>query len=96
MACEPALAALFVPGDRHVLVGCKSGRLQLLELASGALLENVAAHGAELWGMALTADRRGFATASADKQVSGAACTDPAIPASPGRMSVVSAVQVKL
>ena len=69
LACEPALAALFVPGDRHVLVGCKTGRLQLLELASGELLENVAAHEAELWALALTPDQRGFATASADKQV---------------------------
>ncbi|XP_043225824.1 WD repeat-containing protein 3-like isoform X1 [Amphibalanus amphitrite] len=67
--CDPALAALFVPGDRHVLVAGKSGRLQLLELASGALLENVTAHGGEIWGMALTPDKRGFATASADKQV---------------------------
>ncbi|XP_037094610.1 WD repeat-containing protein 3-like [Pollicipes pollicipes] len=69
LPCEPALCALFVPGDRHVLIGTKSGRLQLLELASGRRLEDVAAHEAELWSLALTPDQRGFASASADKQV---------------------------
>ena len=35
------------PGDRHVLVGTVTGRLQLYELNTGSLLEDVQAHGEE-------------------------------------------------
>ncbi|XP_075967408.1 WD repeat-containing protein 3 [Anarhichas minor] len=69
MACEYALCSLFVPGDRQIILGTKSGKLQIFELASGSLLETVDAHNGSLWSLCLAPDQRGFITGSADKTV---------------------------
>ncbi|XP_053312882.1 WD repeat-containing protein 3 [Spea bombifrons] len=69
MPCEYALCSAFVPGDRHVIIGSKSGKLQIFDLASGSLLESVAAHDGALWSISLSPDQRGFATGGADKCV---------------------------
>eukprot|EP00045_Choanoeca_perplexa_P011851 m.127069 g.127069 ORF g.127069 m.127069 type:complete len:887 (+) comp15791_c0_seq6:95-2755(+) len=63
------LAVVFIPGNRHVLVGTKDGYLRLYEIASGELLHEVAAHDGALWSIALTPDEQGFVTGSADKSV---------------------------
>ncbi|XP_028992625.1 WD repeat-containing protein 3 [Betta splendens] len=69
MACDYALCSLFVPGDRQIVLGTKSGKLQIFDLASGSLLENVAAHDGALWSLCLAPDQRGIVTGSADKTV---------------------------
>ncbi|KAM9344035.1 WD repeat-containing protein 3 [Pholidichthys leucotaenia] len=69
MACEYALCSLFVPGDRQIILGTKSGKLQIFELSSGSLLETVDAHDGALWSMCLAPDQRGIITGSADKTV---------------------------
>ncbi|XP_045442943.1 WD repeat-containing protein 3 isoform X3 [Pipistrellus kuhlii] len=69
MTCEYALCSFFVPGDRQVVIGTKTGRLQLYDLASGTLLETVDAHDGALWSMSLSPDQRGFVTGGADKSV---------------------------
>ncbi|XP_068185981.1 WD repeat-containing protein 3 [Antennarius striatus] len=69
MACEYALCSLFVPGDRQIILGTKSGKLQIFELASGSLLETVDAHDGALWSLCLDPDQRGIVTGSADKTV---------------------------
>ncbi|TNN51301.1 WD repeat-containing protein 3 [Liparis tanakae] len=69
MACEYALCSLFVPGDRQIILGTKSGKLQIFELASGSLLETVDAHKGSLWSLSLAPDQRGIVTGSADKTV---------------------------
>ncbi|KAM4795352.1 WD repeat-containing protein 3 isoform 1-T2 [Rhinophrynus dorsalis] len=69
MPCEYALCSLFVPGDRHVIVGTKSGKLQLFDLSSGTLLDTVDAHDGAVWSVTLSPDQRGFATGGADKSV---------------------------
>ncbi|MBZ3878248.1 WD repeat-containing protein 3 [Sciurus carolinensis] len=69
MTCEYALCSFFVPGDRQVVIGTKTGKLQLYDLASGNLLETIDAHDGALWSMSLSPDQRGFATGGADKSV---------------------------
>uniref|UniRef100_A0A8C5I200 WD repeat-containing protein 3 n=1 Tax=Gouania willdenowi TaxID=441366 RepID=A0A8C5I200_GOUWI len=69
MACEYALCSLFVPGDRQIVLGTKSGKLQIFELASGSLLETVEAHSGAVWSLCLSPDQRGLITGSADKTV---------------------------
>ncbi|XP_068122402.1 WD repeat-containing protein 3 isoform X2 [Hyperolius riggenbachi] len=69
MSCQYALCSLFVPGDRHVLVGTKTGALQLYDLSSGSELESIDAHAGALWSISLSPDQRGFATGGADKSV---------------------------
>ncbi|KAM4558542.1 WD repeat-containing protein 3 [Odontesthes bonariensis] len=69
MACDYALCSLFVPGDRQIILGTKSGKLQIFELASGSLLETVDAHDGAVWSLCLAPDQRGIITGSADKTV---------------------------
>uniref|UniRef100_A0A8C3JPJ7 WD repeat-containing protein 3 n=1 Tax=Calidris pygmaea TaxID=425635 RepID=A0A8C3JPJ7_9CHAR len=69
MDCEYALCSLFVPGDRQVIIGTKTGKLQLYDLASGSLMETLNAHDGAVWSIALSPDQRGFVTGGADKCV---------------------------
>ncbi|XP_069744504.1 WD repeat-containing protein 3 [Narcine bancroftii] len=69
MACEYSLSSLFVPGDRQIILGTKSGKLQLFDLASGNLLETFDAHDGAIWSVSLAPDQRGFISGSADKTV---------------------------
>ncbi|XP_073702084.1 WD repeat-containing protein 3 [Garra rufa] len=69
MGCEYALCSLFVPGDRQIILGTKSGKIQIFDLASGSLLETTDAHDGALWSMSLSPDQRGIVTGGADKTV---------------------------
>ncbi|KAL0963596.1 hypothetical protein UPYG_G00308390 [Umbra pygmaea] len=69
MSCEYALCSLFVPGDRQIILGTKSGKIQIFDLASGTLLENVDAHNGAVWSLCLAPDQRGIVTGAADKTV---------------------------
>ena len=64
-----ALCGCFLPGNRHVVVGTKEGKMQLFELASGACIEEYSAHDGAVWSLALRPDNRGLASASADHTV---------------------------
>ena len=64
------LCSLFAPGDRQVLVGTKRGSIQIFDIASAEMTEEIEdAHQGEIWSMSLSAGKRGFVTASADKTV---------------------------
>ena len=63
------LCAAFAPGNRHVLIGTRAGQVQLFELGSGAMLENIEAHTKAIWSLALAPDKQGFVTGSADNEV---------------------------
>ncbi|XP_033741913.1 WD repeat-containing protein 3-like [Pecten maximus] len=69
MPCSYALCSTFAPGDRHIIVGTKSGKLQIFDIASGSLLESIDAHSKEVWSLAMTPDKRGIVSGSADQQV---------------------------
>ncbi|XP_035396215.1 WD repeat-containing protein 3 [Cygnus atratus] len=69
MDCEYALCSFFVPGDRQVIIGTKTGKLQLYDLASGSMMETLNAHDGAVWSIALSPDQRGFVTGGADKCV---------------------------
>lgn len=40
--CGVALCCGFGPGNRHAIVGCKSGSIQIFDLASGDCVEEIA------------------------------------------------------
>lgn len=74
--CGPVTTLLVVPGDRHALVGTRFGHLQLIDFASGTLLEDILAHEPDetatdtgVWSVALTHDGRGFVSGGSDKMV---------------------------
>lgn len=51
--CGYALCATFVPGDRHLIVGLKDGKMLIIDIAAGDILEEIPAHQNELWSVAL-------------------------------------------
>ncbi|XP_078372501.1 WD repeat-containing protein 3-like [Oculina patagonica] len=76
-SCQPirtvttgyALSSMFVPGDKHVIVGTKAGKLEIYDISSGQLLESVDAHEGPVWSIALASDKRGFVSGSGDSTV---------------------------
>ncbi len=63
------LCSAFVPGNRHVLIGTKTGHIQLFDVASGEMLENIEAHTKAIWSLVVSPDKQGFVTGSADHDV---------------------------
>ncbi|XP_072756737.1 WD repeat-containing protein 3 [Anoplolepis gracilipes] len=67
--CGYALTVTFVPGDRHLIVGLKDGKMLIIDIASGDILEEVAAHSKELWSVTLFPDLKGVASGGGDQTV---------------------------
>ncbi|XP_034249502.1 WD repeat-containing protein 3 [Thrips palmi] len=63
------LSACFVPGDRHVLLGMKDGKLLIVDIAAGDILEEIEAHSKELWSISVLPDKRGCVTGGGDNTV---------------------------
>lgn len=64
-----ALCSCFVPDDRHVLLGLKSGLLLIVNIITGDILEEIPAHTNELWSICLTPDLKGCVTGGGDATV---------------------------
>ena len=69
MECGYAICSVFLPGDRHVVVGTKGGTLELFDLPSATLLQSIQAHSGPVWGIDVRPDKAGLVTGSADKDV---------------------------
>ena len=70
LECGAALCCLFVPGDRHAVVGTKAGDIEWFELGSAACLGKVAAHGGSgVFCMDGRANGSGFSTGGGDRTV---------------------------
>ncbi|RSL72717.1 hypothetical protein CEP54_000740 [Fusarium duplospermum] len=65
--CGYALCCSFLPGDKVVVVGTKSGELQLFDVASAALLDSVDAHEGAIWSLHVHPDGKSVVSGSADK-----------------------------
>ena len=63
------LCLAFVPGDRHIILGTKEGKLHLLDIGSGEVLETHEAHTGAIWSLDLRPDGKGLVTGSADHEV---------------------------
>lgn len=66
---EYILTSCFVPGDRHVLLGTKSGKLVIVDIVIGEIIETIPAHEKELWSVSLLPDLRGCLTGGGDSTV---------------------------
>ncbi|XP_017039995.1 WD repeat-containing protein 3 [Drosophila ficusphila] len=60
------LCSKFVPGDHYVLLGMKSGKLLIVDVAAADIVEEIPAHESELWSIALLPDQKGCITGSGD------------------------------
>lgn len=67
--CGYGLCAAVVPGNRHVVVGTKEGTLQVVEINSGVILEEVEAHQGAVWSVCTRPDGSGIISGSADHTV---------------------------
>ncbi|KAG6016953.1 hypothetical protein E4U54_000034 [Claviceps lovelessii] len=65
--CGYALCCAFLPGDKVVVVGTKSGELQLFDVASASLLNNIQAHEGAIWSLSVHPDGRSVVSGGADK-----------------------------
>ncbi|KAF7542782.1 hypothetical protein G7Z17_g11278 [Cylindrodendrum hubeiense] len=65
--CGYALCCSFLPGDKVVVVGTKSGELQLFDVASAALLDSVDAHEGAIWSLHVHPNGQSVVSGSADK-----------------------------
>ncbi|XP_049287389.1 WD repeat-containing protein 3 [Anopheles funestus] len=63
------VSTCFVPGDRHVLVGLKSGELLVVDVVPGEIIERIEAHEKELWSIILTPDKHGCVSGGGDTTV---------------------------
>lgn len=63
------LCSKFVPGDHYVLLGMKSGKLLIVDVAAADIVEEIPAHDGELWSIALLPDQKGCITGSGDTTV---------------------------
>ncbi|KAI8820199.1 WD40-repeat-containing domain protein [Fimicolochytrium jonesii] len=64
-----ALCCEFLPGNNFVIIGTKTGELQLFDLARSAMIESIKAHDGPVWSLHMRADKKGFVTGSQDKDV---------------------------
>ncbi|SJX61232.1 related to DIP2-Dom34p-interacting protein [Sporisorium reilianum f. sp. reilianum] len=69
LPCGYALSVAWLPGDQHVLVGCKDGTLRSFDVRAGTAVETLDAHQGPLWSVAVQPDGLGCVSASADKEV---------------------------
>lgn len=65
--CGYALCCSFLPGDKVVVVGTKSGELELFDVVSASLIDSVSAHEGAIWSLHVHPDGRSVVTGSADK-----------------------------
>lgn len=65
--CGYALCCSFLPGDKVVVVGTKSGELELFDVTSASLIDSVSAHEGAIWSLQVHPDGRSVVTGSADK-----------------------------
>lgn len=65
--CGYALCCSFLPGDKVVVVGTKSGELELFDVTSASLIDSVDAHEGAIWSLHVHPDGRSVVTGSADK-----------------------------
>jgi U3 small nucleolar RNA-associated protein 12 len=57
--CDYALCSLFLSDDSHILIGTKSGKIQLFNINSASMIENAIAHDDDtaVWSMCLIPDK---------------------------------------
>ncbi|KAI5123399.1 hypothetical protein M0805_006107 [Coniferiporia weirii] len=67
--CSYAICSTFLPGDRQIAIGTKTGEILLFDLASSSLLETIKAHSSTVWSMHIRPDGQALVTGSADKDV---------------------------
>ncbi|GAB7347335.1 hypothetical protein MBLNU459_g4277t1 [Dothideomycetes sp. NU459] len=67
LECGQSLCCAFLPGDKIVLLGTKTGELELYDIASSALIDRFQAHDGAVWTLQVHPDGKSVVTGGADK-----------------------------
>lgn len=67
LECGQSLCCTFLPGDKIVLLGTKTGELELYDIASSALIDKFQAHEGAVWTLQVHPDGKSVVTGGADK-----------------------------
>jgi U3 small nucleolar RNA-associated protein 12 len=67
LECGYGLCCAFLPGDKIVMVGSKSGEVELFDIASSTLLDSFQAHDGAIWSLQVHPDGKSCVTGGADK-----------------------------
>lgn len=67
LECGQALCSGFLPGDRIVLLGTKTGELEMYDISTSSLIESFQAHDGAIWTLAVHPDGKSVVTGAADK-----------------------------
>lgn len=60
-------SVVLADAEQQVVVGTKSGEIEMFDVASSAIVDSVAAHEGAVWALQVRPDGKGLVTASADK-----------------------------
>eukprot|EP00469_Lotharella_globosa_P011563 CAMPEP_0167781288 /NCGR_PEP_ID=MMETSP0111_2-20121227/5850_1 /TAXON_ID=91324 /ORGANISM="Lotharella globosa, Strain CCCM811" /LENGTH=561 /DNA_ID=CAMNT_0007671935 /DNA_START=12 /DNA_END=1697 /DNA_ORIENTATION=+ len=63
------LCGMFLPGNRHIVIGTKTGLLEMYEISSATAVERIQAHDGTLWSISANPNNKGFVTGGSDKDV---------------------------
>ncbi|CAJ0843028.1 14536_t:CDS:2, partial [Entrophospora sp. SA101] len=69
MECGFAFCSAFVPGNRYVILGTKTGQLELFDISSSSLIGRIDAHESQIWSIDIRPDQCGIVTGSADSNI---------------------------
>lgn len=67
--CNQIACLQFLPGDRELIAGTKTGEVEIYDIASGMLIESFRAHNGSVNAIALRPNLRSIATGGSDKEV---------------------------
>ncbi|KAI9803495.1 MAG: hypothetical protein M1825_001838 [Sarcosagium campestre] len=65
--CGYALCCAFLPGDKIVVIGTKSGELELFDVTSAAMIDKIQAHEGSIWTLQVHPDGKSLVTGGAEK-----------------------------
>ncbi|PBP21521.1 WD domain-containing protein [Diplocarpon rosae] len=65
--CGYALCCAFLPGDKIVVIGTKTGELELFDIASAANIAKIVAHEGAVWSIQVHPDGKSLVSGGADK-----------------------------
>lgn len=66
---ENGLCCCILPGDKHGVIGTKDGKLLLLDLNTGDVLQSLQAHKGAIWSIDIRQDGKGMVSGGADHNI---------------------------
>jgi U3 small nucleolar RNA-associated protein 12 len=67
--CMPCGSSLQLTAVSQVVIGTKSGELQVFDIATSTMTESIQAHGGAVWSLHVRPDSKALVTGSADKDI---------------------------